>query len=57
MKKFIITLSVAGFISLGFTVVGNNTGSISDSKSEQKVSAVKLNGSNHSDDKRLASWD
>ncbi len=57
MKKFIITLSVAGFISLGFTVVGNNTGSMSDSKSDQKVSTVKLNGSTDSNDKRLASWD
>ncbi len=57
MKKFIITLSIAGFISLGFTVVGNNTESASVSKSEQNVSSANLNGSNDNNDKRLASWD
>ncbi len=57
MKKFIIILSVASFVSLGFTVVGNNTGSAESSKSEQKVASAKLNGSNDNNDKRLASWD
>lgn len=56
MKKFIITLSIAGFISLGFTVVGSNTDSVSGPKSEQNLSSEKSNGSNDSD-KRLASWD
>jgi hypothetical protein len=58
MKKIIIALSVAGFISLGFTVVGSNTNSKNEiSKAEQNAASEKLSGLNDSNDKRLASWD
>ncbi|HQT22560.1 hypothetical protein [Daejeonella sp.] len=58
MKKIIITLSVAGFISLGFTVVGSNTNSKKESaRTEQNAASEKFSGLNDSSDKRLASWD
>lgn len=58
MKKIIITLSLAGFISLGFTVVENNTSSKEESaRAEQNTVSEKYNGSNDFNDKRLASWD
>ena len=58
MKKFIITLSVAGFISLGFTVVGSNTSSKEKNAStEQNDTSAKYSRLNDSNDKRLASWD
>jgi len=58
MKRFIITLSIAGFISLGFTVVGNNTSSKEENTTtEQSATSANYNGSNESNDKRLANWD
>jgi ABC-type molybdate transport system substrate-binding protein len=58
MKKIIITLSVAGFISLGFTVVGSNTNSKEESAiTVQNAGSEKHSGINDSNDKRLASWD
>ncbi len=58
MKKIIITLSVAGFISLGFTVVGSNTSSKKENvRTEQNTASEKFSGLNDSNDKRLASWD
>ncbi|HEY1060158.1 MAG TPA: hypothetical protein VGE44_00655 [Daejeonella sp.] len=58
MKKIIITLSVAGFISLGFTVIGSNTNSKKESvRTEQNAASEKFSGLNDSNDKRLASWD
>lgn len=58
MKKIIITLSVAGFISLGFTVVGSNTNSKEQSSiTEQNSISEKYTGLSDSNDKRLASWD
>lgn len=58
MKKIIISLSVAGFISLGFTVVGNNLNSKDEHvKIEQNTSLETINGSIDNADKRLASWD
>lgn len=58
MKKIIIALSVAGFISLGFTVVGSNTSSKQENvRTEQNTASEKLSGLNDSNDKRLASWD
>lgn len=58
MKKIIIALSVAGFISLGFTVVGSNTNSKNEiTKAEQNAVSEKFSGINDSNDKRLASWD
>lgn len=58
MKKIIIALSVAGFISLGFTVVGSNTSSKEENvRTEQNAATEKLSGLNESNDKRLASWD
>lgn len=58
MKKIIITLSVAGFISLGFTVVGSNTSSKEENaRTEQNAASANHSGLNDSSDKRLASWD
>ncbi len=58
MKKIIITLSVAGFISLGFTVVGSNTSSKKENAAtEQNAASANQSGLNDSNDKRLASWD
>ena len=58
MKKIIITLSVAGFISLGFTVVGSNTSSKKENaRTEQNAASEKFSGLTDSNDKRLASWD
>jgi hypothetical protein len=58
MKKIIITLSVAGFISLGFTVVGGNTSSKKENaKTEQNAASEKFSALNDSNDKRLANWD
>lgn len=58
MKKVIITLSIAGFISLGFTVVGSNTNSkTEDATTKQNATSEKHIGLNDSNDKRLAIWD
>jgi len=58
MKKIIISLSVAGFISLGFTVVGNTSSSRDEHvKIEQNNSSEQFNASIDFSDKRLASWD
>ena len=58
MKKIIITLSLAGFISLGFTVVDKNTSSFDGASStEQKSVSENINKTNVNNDKRLASWD
>ena len=58
MKKIIITLSLAGFISLGFTVVGSNTNTKNEiAGNEQNAASEKLSGLNDGNDKRLASWD
>ncbi|MDP3469777.1 MAG: hypothetical protein Q8S11_15660 [Daejeonella sp.] len=54
MKKIIISLSVAGFISLGFTVVGNTNSKEENVKIEQNE---KYNRSVDISDKRLANWD
>lgn len=58
MKKIIIALSVAGFISLGFTVVETNSSFKKESvKTEQNIASEKYNGPSDINDKRLASWD
>ena len=59
MKKLILTIAVAGLISLGFTLINNET----PSKKVNAVSTVqnndfeKVNVSNENKEKRLASWD
>ena len=59
MKKLILTIAVAGLISLGFTLISKET----SSKKVNAVSTVqnndfeKVNVSNDSMNKRLASWD
>ena len=59
MKKLILTIAVAGLISLGFTLISKKT----SSKKVNAVSTVqnndfeKVNVSNDSMNKRLASWD
>jgi hypothetical protein len=58
MKKIIISLSVAGFISLGFTVVGNSSNSGEEQViTKQNSISVKQKGVNDNNDKRLANWD
>jgi len=54
MKKIIIVTVIAGFVSLGFTVVNNTPENISEPISKK---AEKFDFSNKSDEKRLASWD
>jgi hypothetical protein len=58
MKKIIISLSVAGFISLGFTVVGNSSNSGEEQViTKQNSISEKQKGVNDNNDKRLANWD
>jgi|GEM_PF-3031023 len=58
MKKIIVTLSLAGFISLGFTVVGSNKYSEQEGTLTVKnATSEKQIGLNDNNDKRLASWD
>jgi hypothetical protein len=58
MKKIIVTLSLAGFISLGFTVVGSNKYSEQEGALTVKnATSEKQIGLNDNNDKRLASWD
>jgi hypothetical protein len=54
MKKIIIVAIIAGSISLGFTVVNNSPENVTPVKSE---APEKIDLSNNSDEKRLASWD
>lgn len=59
MKKIIISLAIAGFISLGFTVVEykNTPAKEVNSKTAKNNPITKSVGSNDTSDKRLASWD
>lgn len=59
MKNIIITLSLAGFISLGFTLIeSNNTPNNKvSSASVNLIDSEKSDTSNEGSDKRLASWD
>ena len=54
MKKIIIIAIIAGSISLGFTVVNYAPENVPAVKSE---APEKIDLSNKSDEKRLASWD
>ena len=54
MKKIIIIAIIAGSISLGFTVVNNTPENVPAKKTE---TPKKMDFSNKSDEKRLASWD
>ncbi len=54
MKKLIIVTVIAGFISLGFTVVNKTPESVPAPKAK---AIEKLDFSNKLDEKRLASWD
>ena len=54
MKKIILVTIVAGFISLGFTVVNNTPNEVPVVKSQK---SEKMDFSNKLDEKRLASWD
>ena len=59
MKNIIITLVLAGFISLGFTLIESNntpTNEVS-SASVKHLDSKKPDISNEGSDKRLASWD
>ena len=58
MKKVIISLSVAGFISLGFTIVGNSSSSKeAQVKTKQNSNLEKYEEISENNDKRLANWD
>jgi hypothetical protein len=58
MKKVIISLSVAGFISLGFTVVVNSSSSKeAQVKTKQNSNSEKYKEISENNDKRLANWD
>lgn len=59
MKKIIITIALAGFISLGFTLIGNSNTSVNEVSSVQVKNADSEKSviSNDTSDKRLASWD
>lgn len=61
MKKIIITLALAGFISLGFTLIENSTTSINEVSSETAIKNnddfAKSNMQSEKSDRRLASWD
>ena len=59
MKKIIITIAIASFISLGFTLIENNNNSSEGSPVETVNSQdfVKANLSVEKNEKRLASWD
>jgi len=61
MKKIIITLALAGFISLGFTLIENSTTSINEVSSETTIKNnddfAKSNMQSEKSDRRLASWD
>jgi hypothetical protein len=54
MKKLVIVAAIAGFISLGFTVVNNTPEKIPVVKSQK---SEKMDFSSKLDEKRLASWD
>lgn len=54
MKKIIIVAVIAGFVSLGFTVVNNTPENVPAVKSK---TSEKIDFSNKLDEKRLASWD
>ena len=54
MKKLIIITVIAGFISLGFTVVNTTPEKAPAPKAK---TTEKLDFSNKLDEKRLASWD
>jgi hypothetical protein len=61
MKKIIITIALAGFISLGFTLFENSTTSINEVSSETTIKNnddfAKSNMQSEKSDRRLASWD
>ncbi len=61
MKKIIITIALAGFISLGFTLIENSTTSINEVSSETTIKNnndfAKSNMQSEKSDRRLASWD
>ena len=59
MKRIIITLALAGFISLGFTLIEKSkttTNKVSPALVKH-VDSKKPDTSNEGSDKRLASWD
>ncbi len=53
MKKLLVIIAAAGFLSLGFTIA-NNTPENKIAKSEN---SDKMDFSHKLDEKRLASWD
>ena len=57
MKKLILTIAVAGLISLGFTLINNETPSKNPVSTVQNNDFEKVNVSDENKDKRLASWD
>jgi hypothetical protein len=57
MKKIIVALSLAGFISLGFTVVNNTSSENGTVSTAQNSVSEDVNSSTVNNDKRLASWD
>lgn len=59
MKKIIITLALAGFISLGFTLIEKSKTTTNEVSSApvKHVDSKKPDTSNEGSDKRLASWD
>lgn len=58
MKKIIISLSLAGFVSLGFTVVVNSSSSKEGQvKTQQKSNSEKYKEVSDNNEKRLANWD
>ena len=58
MKKIIISLSLAGFVSLGFTVVVNSSSSKEwQVKTQQKSNSEKYKEVSDNNEKRLANWD
>lgn len=54
MKKLILVTIIAGFISLGFTVVNSTPEEVTVAKFQK---SEKMDFSNKLDEKRLASWD
>lgn len=57
MKRIIISLSLVGFISLGFTVVNNTSSQNGTVSTAQNSVSDDVNSSTVNNDKRLASWD
>ena len=57
MKKLILTIAAAGLISLGFTLINNETPSKNTVSTVQNNDFEKVNVSDENKDKRLASWD